>query len=89
MGYNLRRYFRSKAYVHCRQLSPMFNSEPCDGCSRSISDALSRIVRLIVDQRDVDSQRVCPDCFASWIRRYESEMQLSHQVVSTDDIIVD
>ncbi len=67
----------------------MFNSEPCDGCSRLISDALSRNVRLIVDQRDVDSQSLCPDCFASWIRRYESEMQISQQVIGNDDIIVD
>ena len=67
----------------------MFNSEPCDGCSRSISDALSRTVRLIVDQKDVDSQRLCPDCFASWIRRYESEMQISQQVIGADEIIVD
>jgi len=67
----------------------MFNSEPCDECSQSISDALSRTVRLIVDQKDVDSQRLCPGCFASWISRYESEMQISQQVIGTDEIIVD
>jgi hypothetical protein len=47
-------------------------------------------VRLSVDRQTVDTQRLCPACFADWIECYRSEMQPDRTVVSDDDdIIVD
>jgi len=51
------------------------DADPCDDCGDSVSDALARTVRLTVDRSQIDSQRLCPECFADWIDRYEDEMQ--------------
>ncbi|WP_227375108.1 DUF7569 family protein [Haladaptatus halobius] len=48
--------------------------EPCDDCREPLTDALARTVRLTVDRSQIDSQRLCPECFADWIDRYEGEM---------------
>ena len=50
-------------------------SEACDACNDAVSDALARTVRLSVDRSQIDAQRLCPDCFAAWINRYEAEMR--------------
>ncbi|WP_115864443.1 DUF7569 family protein [Halorussus litoreus] len=67
--------------------------EPCNDCREPVSDALARTVRLTVDRSQIDSQRLCPECFAEWIDRYESEMQPDpdHTLVDDPDadIIVD
>lgn len=65
-------------------------SEPCDACGDAVSDALARTVRLTVDRAEVDTQRLCPGCFADWIDRYETEMRPGTDVIDEDsDIIVD
>jgi hypothetical protein len=53
----------------------MTDASTCDACGASVRDALVRTVRLSVDRAEIDSQRLCPDCFADWIARYEREMQ--------------
>jgi hypothetical protein len=53
----------------------MDDGEQCDGCGEPVSDALARTVRLSVDRSQIDAQRLCPECFADWIDRYETEMQ--------------
>jgi hypothetical protein len=66
--------------------------DACDECGESVSDALSRTVRLAVDRTQIDSQRLCPDCFAGWIDRYQAEMQpgdVDGPTIEDDDIIVD
>ncbi|SDL89228.1 hypothetical protein SAMN04487949_0083 [Halogranum gelatinilyticum] len=66
--------------------------DACDACGDAVRDALARTVRLSVDRSQIDSQRLCPDCFADWIARYEREMQpddTSQPVDSDADIIVD
>ncbi|MFB6267192.1 MAG: hypothetical protein ABEI31_06000 [Halodesulfurarchaeum sp.] len=72
----------------------MSDSERCDDCGEPVSDALARTVRLSVDRSQIDAQRLCPECFADWINRYEEEMQHQsmNEVVESDDeedIIVD
>jgi hypothetical protein len=52
-------------------------SDPCDACGGATSDALARTVRLTVDRSQIDAQRLCPECFADWIERYEAEMSRS------------
>ncbi|KYH27095.1 hypothetical protein HAPAU_09850 [Halalkalicoccus paucihalophilus] len=47
----------------------------CDGCGEEVADTLSRTVSLSVDGSGVDSQTLCPGCFADWIDRYEREMR--------------
>ncbi len=67
-------------------------SDPCDDCRDPVADALARTVRLTVDRSQIDSQRLCPECFADWIDRYETEMQPDERPVIDDgdtDIIVD
>jgi hypothetical protein len=66
-------------------------SESCDDCGTSVSDALARTVRVSVDRSQVDSQRLCPSCFADWIDRYRERMQPDQSPVepNDDDIIVD
>ncbi|MFC5277403.1 hypothetical protein ACFPM1_01280 [Halorubrum rubrum] len=49
-------------------------TEPCDACGESTTDALARTVRLSVDRANIDTQRLCPECFADWIQRYQAEM---------------
>jgi hypothetical protein len=65
-------------------------SDACDACGESVTDPLARTVRLTVDRSQVDTQRLCPGCFADWIRRYRSEMQPDDAPsLDDDDIIVD
>lgn len=69
----------------------MTDADQCDDCGDPVSDALSRTVRLTVDRSQIDAQRLCPECFAAWIDRYEREMQ-SRPRAGDDpnaDIIVD
>ncbi|ELZ38462.1 MULTISPECIES: DUF7569 family protein [Halorubrum] len=49
-------------------------TEPCDACGEPTTDALARTVRLSVDRANIDTQRLCPDCFADWIRRYQDRL---------------
>ncbi|OYR53499.1 DUF7569 family protein [Halorubrum halodurans] len=49
-------------------------TEPCDACGEPTTDALARTVRLSVDRANIDTQRLCPECFADWIQRYQTEM---------------
>jgi dienelactone hydrolase len=67
--------------------------DPCDDCRDPVTDALARTIRLTVDRSQIDSQRLCPECFADWIDRYEEEMQPEpdHPVIedADSDIIVD
>ncbi|MFW6384940.1 MAG: DUF7569 family protein [Halodesulfurarchaeum sp.] len=53
----------------------MSDADRCDACRDPVSDALARTVRLSVDRSQIDAQRLCPECFAEWINRYEEEMQ--------------
>lgn len=66
--------------------------DDCVHCGDEVADALARTVRVTVDRSQIDQQRLCPNCFAEWIDRYEDEMQpeTEETVVETDDdIIVD
>ncbi|MFB6087970.1 MAG: hypothetical protein ABEJ85_05565 [Haloarculaceae archaeon] len=68
------------------------SDEPCDACGEPVSDALARTVRLTVDRSQIDVQRLCPDCFAEWIDRYQREMQNTPDTVADDEdseIIID
>jgi hypothetical protein len=75
----------------------MSDADRCDACGDPVSDALARTVRLSVDRSQIDAQRLCPECFAEWINRYEDEMQAgpveTEEPVVTEDgednIIVD
>lgn len=65
-------------------------AEPCDACGDPVSNALARVVSLMVDRAEIDSQRLCPECFADWIDRYEREMHPDPQGLDGDsEIIVD
>lgn len=64
----------------------------CDDCGETVSNALARTVRLTVDRSQVDSQRLCPNCFADWVNRYEEEMRPAESSVvveDDEDIIID
>lgn len=50
------------------------SAEPCDGCGESVPGPLARTVRLSVDRSNIDTQRLCPECFAEWVARYQNEM---------------
>lgn len=68
------------------------SEDPCDDCGDPVTDALARTVRLTVDRAQIDSQRLCPECFAAWIDRYEREMQPDPPTVPDEgdsEIIVD
>jgi hypothetical protein len=69
------------------------SEEPCDACGDPTSDALARTVRLTVDRSQIDVQRLCPECFAEWIDRYQREMQTTPQTIDDGDgeseIIID
>ena len=69
----------------------MAGTEPCDGCGTPTEDPLARTVQLRVDRSEVDSQRLCPGCFADWIDRYEQQMRSEPDVTidEENDIIVD
>ncbi|AAG20415.1 MULTISPECIES: hypothetical protein [Halobacterium] len=51
------------------------DAEPCDWCGDAVANPLSRTVRVSVDRSQIDSQRLCPECFAEWVDRYETEMR--------------
>lgn len=51
------------------------SDDACDGCGESVPDALARTVRLSVDRSNIDTQRLCPRCFADWIAHYQTEMR--------------
>ncbi|MFC5134412.1 MULTISPECIES: DUF7569 family protein [Haloferacaceae] len=55
-------------------MSDATTTEPCDACGEPTTDALARTVRLSVDRANIDTQRLCPECFAEWIQRYQAEM---------------
>jgi len=65
--------------------------DPCDACTAPTTDALARTVRLSVDRANIDTQRLCPECFAAWIQRYQAEMGASpgHDDDTSSEIIVD
>ncbi|WP_280537693.1 hypothetical protein [Halopenitus sp. POP-27] len=65
--------------------------EPCSACGDPTPDALARTIRLSVDRANIDTQRLCPDCFAEWIDRYQREMEPDSGGVAgnSSDIIVD
>lgn len=63
--------------------------DPCHTCDEPVSDALARIVRLTVDRAEIDAQRLCPECFADWIHRYEEEMRPKAELDGDTEIIVD
>jgi hypothetical protein len=65
--------------------------DPCDACDDPTGDALARTVRLTVDRSEIDKQRLCPDCFAAWVSRYDEEMRPDEGEETDDDgsIIVD
>ena len=65
--------------------------ERCDDCGDPVTDALARTLRLTVDRSQIDPPRLCPECFADWIDRYESEMQPESPVIEDgeSEIIVD
>ena len=71
----------------------MTDAERCDGCGEPVSDALSRTIRLTVDRSQIDAQRLCPECFADWIDRYETEMKSRSEPAvveeGEDELIVD
>ena len=60
----------------------------CDGCGDHVTNALARTVRLTVDRAEIDVQRLCPECFAAWIDRYQAEMQ-PDVAEGDNEIIVD
>ena len=65
-------------------------TEPCDACGDPTTDALARTVRLSVDRANIDTQRLCPDCFADWIQRYQDRLGSSAEESDGDsEIIVD
>ena len=66
-------------------------TDGCDACEESVTDALARTVRLTVDRSQIDTQRLCPECFADWIDRYQREMQTGPETIDDgeSDIIVD
>ncbi|WP_158058585.1 DUF7569 family protein [Halorussus halophilus] len=67
--------------------------EPCHDCGDPLTDALARTIRLTVDRSQIDSQRLCPECFADWIDRYDEEMRAEPEETVIEDeeseIIVD
>ncbi|ODR82256.1 hypothetical protein BG842_19560 [Haladaptatus sp. W1] len=71
-------------------MSDESDPDPCDDCQEPVQDALARTIRLTVDRSQIDSQRLCPECFADWIDRYDSEMKPTADSESTSsEIIVD
>ena len=65
-------------------------TEPCDACGDPTTDALARTVRLSVDRANIDTQRLCPDCFADWIQRYQDRLGAGGEESDGDsELIVD
>lgn len=67
----------------------MSDDNACSICRDPITDALARTARLTVDRSQIDTQRLCPECFAEWIERYQEEMQVHQTLDGDSDIIVD
>jgi hypothetical protein len=65
-------------------MSDTATGDPCDWCEEAVADPLSRTVRVTVDRSQIDSQRLCPECFAEWIDRFDTEMQPSGSEDSED-----
>ncbi|WP_318567677.1 DUF7569 family protein [Salinigranum marinum] len=65
------------------------SGEPCDDCGEPVSDALARTVRVTVDRAELHSHRLCPDCFAGWVDRYDREMRPASTGEGDSEIIVD
>jgi hypothetical protein len=63
------------------------SDDHCDDCGEPVVDARARTIRLDVDDETVDEQRLCPDCFAAWLSRYEREMESGSD--DSNEIIVD
>lgn len=57
------------------RMSDNADTEPCDWCGEAVANPLSRTVRVTVDRSQIDSQRLCPECFANWIDRFDTEMK--------------
>ncbi|RAW45363.1 hypothetical protein DQW50_09470 [Halorubrum sp. 48-1-W] len=72
-------------------MSDATTTDPCDACGEPTTDALARTVRLSVDRANIDTQRLCPECFAEWIERYQTEMGGGAEPTdgSDSEIIVD
>ena len=72
-------------------MSDVATTDPCDACGEPTTDALARTVRLSVDRANIDTQRLCPECFAEWIQRYQTEMGGGTEPTdgSDSEIIVD
>ena len=65
-------------------------TDPCDACGEPTTDALARTVRLSVDRANIDTQRLCPDCFADWIQRYQDRLgSAPDESNDSSEIIVD
>jgi hypothetical protein len=63
--------------------------EPCDDCGEPVADALTRTVRVSVDGSEIHSHRLCPDCFAAWVDRYDQRMSTGRGGGRDSEIIVD
>ncbi|WP_336035931.1 DUF7569 family protein [Halobacterium yunchengense] len=70
-------------------MSEDVDSEPCEWCGEAVAAPLSRTVRVTVDRSQIDSQRLCPECFANWIDRYETEMRPEDPDPAPDPTAVD
>ena len=80
--------------THVNPMSDDADTAPCDWCGDPVTNPLARTVRVTVDRSQIDSQRLCPECFADWIDRFDEEMTPdddSKPTVAHDDtdIIVD
>ena len=64
-------------------------TEPCDDCRTVVADALARTVEVMVDRSTVHSHRLCPDCFADWIQRYQDRLGSGDDGNEGSEIIVD
>lgn len=68
----------------------MSEGDICDTCGETVSEALARTIQLTVDRAEIDTQRLCPECFAEWIDHYEAEMRASPETLDEDsEIIID
>ena len=65
------------------------SEEPCDDCGQPVADALTRIVEMRVDGAQLHSHRLCPDCFAAWVDRYDRQLSPDRGANADSEIIVD
>jgi hypothetical protein len=76
--------------VNCHPRSDGGRSEePCDDCGDPVADALTRTLEVSVDGAQLHSHRLCPDCFAAWVDRYEQQMSPGGTESTDSEIIVD